>query len=102
MAREAPAQPPPSREPYPADKPRGADIELRHPWQRWVFIGGLVGNRRAFGHSLPGQGSVTRHTPLGLPAFPTAAGIFFGLGLGGFLGGIVLHQIFLWHHVLSG
>jgi hypothetical protein len=30
-------------EPYPADKARGAGIELRQPWQRWVFIGGLVG-----------------------------------------------------------
>lgn len=25
--------------------------------------------------------------------FPTAAGIFFGLGIGGFFDGIVLHQI---------
>jgi hypothetical protein len=30
-------------EPYPADKARGAYIELRRPWQRWVFIGGLIG-----------------------------------------------------------
>jgi len=43
MVREAPAQPPPPKEPYPADKARGATIELRRPWQRWVFIGGLVG-----------------------------------------------------------
>ena len=33
--------------------------------------------------------------------FPTAAGILFGLGLGGFFDGIVLHQILQWHHVLS-
>lgn len=32
-----------SLESYPADKARGAYIELRQPWQRWVFIGGLVG-----------------------------------------------------------
>lgn len=35
------------------------------------------------------------------PRFPTAAGILFGLGLGGFFDGIVLHQILQWHHMLS-
>lgn len=33
--------------------------------------------------------------------FPTSAGIFFGLGLGGFFDGIVLHQILQWHHMAS-
>lgn len=33
--------------------------------------------------------------------FPTAAGILFGLGLGGFFDGIVLHQVLQWHHMLS-
>jgi uncharacterized membrane protein len=33
--------------------------------------------------------------------FPTAAGIWLGLGLGGFFDGIVLHQILQWHHMLS-
>jgi uncharacterized membrane protein len=33
--------------------------------------------------------------------FPVAAGIFFGLGLGGFFDGIVLHQILQWHHLVS-
>ncbi len=33
--------------------------------------------------------------------FPIAAGILFGLGLGGFLDGIVLHQLLQWHHMLS-
>jgi len=33
--------------------------------------------------------------------FPTSAGIFLGLGLGGFFDGIVLHQILQWHHMLS-
>ena len=33
--------------------------------------------------------------------FPTAAGVLFGLGLGGFFDGIVLHQILQWHHVVS-
>lgn len=31
--------------------------------------------------------------------FPVGAGIFFGLGLGGFFDGIVLHQILQWHHM---
>lgn len=35
------------------------------------------------------------------PHFPTSAGIFFGLGLGGFFDGIVLHQILQWHHMVS-
>jgi uncharacterized membrane protein len=33
--------------------------------------------------------------------FPTVAGIFFGLGLGGFFDGIVLHQILQWHHMVT-
>jgi uncharacterized membrane protein len=36
----------------------------------------------------------------GSPAF-VAAGIMLGIGLGGFLDGIVLHQILRWHHMLS-
>ena len=33
--------------------------------------------------------------------FPTASGVLFGLGLGGFFDGIVLHQLLQWHHMLS-
>jgi len=33
--------------------------------------------------------------------FPTAAGICFGLGIGGFFDGIVLHQILQWHHMVT-
>lgn len=33
--------------------------------------------------------------------FPVAAGILFGLGLGGFFDGIVLHQLLQWHHMVS-
>jgi len=33
--------------------------------------------------------------------FPTSAGIFLGLGLGGFFDGIVLHQILQWHHMAT-
>jgi uncharacterized membrane protein len=35
------------------------------------------------------------------PPLPVAAGIFFGLGLGSFFDGIVLHQILQWHHMLT-
>lgn len=33
--------------------------------------------------------------------FPLSAGVCFGLGLGGFFDGIVLHQLLQWHHMLS-
>lgn len=33
--------------------------------------------------------------------FPIFAGILFGLGLGGFLDGIILHQVLQWHHMLT-
>ncbi len=33
--------------------------------------------------------------------FPTAAGIFLGLGLGGFFDGIILHQVLQWHHMVT-
>jgi len=38
MVREGPAQP----APYPAEKARGAEIILRTPWRRNIFIGGLI------------------------------------------------------------
>jgi uncharacterized membrane protein len=31
-----------------------------------------------------------------------ASGLLLGIGLGGFVDGIVLHQILQWHHMLSG
>ena len=37
-----------------------------------------------------------RRTPL------VAAGILLGAGLGGFVDGILLHQILQWHNMLSG
>jgi uncharacterized membrane protein len=33
--------------------------------------------------------------------FPTASGVLFGLGLGGFIDGILLHQLLQWHHMVS-
>jgi uncharacterized membrane protein len=41
---------------------------------------------------------MTRPSPLG--RFPTASGVLFGLGPGGFCDGIVLHQLLQWHHVV--
>jgi uncharacterized membrane protein len=35
-------------------------------------------------------------------AAPKAPGFLFGLGLGGFLDGIVFHQVLQWHHMLTG
>lgn len=34
-------------------------------------------------------------------AFPTAAAIILGAGLGIFFDGIVLHQLLQWHHLVS-
>lgn len=34
-------------------------------------------------------------------AFPVAAGVLLGLGIGGFFDGIVLHQLLQWHHMVS-
>jgi len=44
--------------------------------------------------------SMQSETPL-TTGFPTSAGVFFGLGIGGFFDGIVLHQILQWHHMAS-
>ncbi|WP_062015859.1 DUF2243 domain-containing protein [Aureimonas sp. AU4] len=44
---------------------------------------------------------MTSHQPSPERSFPLSAGIFFGLGLGGFFDGIVLHQILQWHHIAT-
>ena len=33
--------------------------------------------------------------------FPLAPGVVLGIGLGGFVDGIVLHQVLQWHHMLT-
>jgi hypothetical protein len=47
MVREGPPEPAPETRietaPYPAEKARGGKIILSQPWQRLVFIAGLVG-----------------------------------------------------------
>ncbi len=45
--------------------------------------------------NLPPAGPVQTRTPL------IAAGLLLGAGLGGFVDGIVLHQILQWHNMLS-
>ena len=42
-----------------------------------------------------------RERERGAREFPTAAGVFLGLGIGGFFDGIVLHQVLQWHHMLT-
>src|SRR3712207_5420546 len=32
---------------------------------------------------------------------PRTAGLLFGIGLGGFVDGIVLHQLLQWHHMVT-
>jgi uncharacterized membrane protein len=44
----------------------------------------------------PSNVAARRRTPL------VAAGLLLGAGLGGFVDGIVLHQILQWHNMLSG
>jgi uncharacterized membrane protein len=43
----------------------------------------------------------SRHRAEEAESFPLSAGILFGLGLGGFFDGIILHQVLQWHHMLS-
>ena len=44
MVREGAAQPaPPPKEPYPADKARGAEMILNTPLRKGIFFGGLIG-----------------------------------------------------------
>jgi uncharacterized membrane protein len=43
----------------------------------------------------------TMVTPREPGEFPISAGIFLGLGLGGFFDGIVFHQLLQWHHMLT-
>ena len=51
-------------------------------------ISGLVATTRTAGTTLP------------VPP-PKAASLLYGIGLGGFIDGIVLHQILQWHHMLT-
>jgi len=46
--------------------------------------------------------AVRSPAPAGTAAPPRAPGFVMGLGLGGFVDGIVLHQVLQWHHLLTG
>jgi uncharacterized membrane protein len=43
----------------------------------------------------------TTDQPTGRPGSLTAPGIVLGIGLGGFVDGILLHQVLQWHHMLT-
>ncbi len=45
--------------------------------------------------------TVDTRRPVGLRAPSKVSGLLYGLGLGGFVDGIVLHQILQWHHMVS-
>ena len=45
--------------------------------------------------------TVSPALPVARPGRFTAAGLLLGVGLGGFVDGIVLHQILQWHHLLT-
>lgn len=49
--------------------------------------------------ALPSEAAMLKSNPAG--KFPTESGLLFGLGLGGFFDGIVLHQVLQWHHMVS-
>ena len=50
---------------------------------------------------MPSTEATEKQSSASKSGFPTAAGIFLGLGLGGFFDGIVLHQILQWHHMAT-
>jgi uncharacterized membrane protein len=47
------------------------------------------------------EGLTRRDPPAAADRRFTAAGLLLGVGLGGFVDGIVLHQILQWHHMLT-
>ncbi len=49
-------------------------------------------------HTQPGDRSLGQEVQ---PRSVTAPGIALGIGLGGFVDGIVFHQVLQWHHMLS-
>ena len=54
---------------------------------------------RVFGYSLRMEATVPVNAAVGRPS--RAPAFVMGLGLGGFVDGIVLHQILQWHHMLT-
>ena len=62
------------------------------PWVIMEVCGGQT-------HSIVKHGGIM--DPERTRGFPISAGIFFGLGIGGFFDGIILHQVLQWHHMLT-
>ena len=56
----------------------------------------LVCCSQRFSRRTSGIGALVKEKPSVLP------GLLFGLGFGGFVDGIVLHEILQWHHMISG
>jgi uncharacterized membrane protein len=55
-------------------------------------------------HAAAPKGATMTHPDMTRPEmkpFPLSAGIFLGMGLGGFFDGIVLHQVLQWHHMAT-
>jgi uncharacterized membrane protein len=48
-----------------------------------------------------GSSAVVTHQPGGLRVTFTVPGVLLGAGLGGFMDGILLHQILQWHHMAT-
>jgi uncharacterized membrane protein len=44
---------------------------------------------------------IPQSQPSDVPCTPTAPALLMGIGFGGFVDGIVLHQILQWHHMLT-
>jgi uncharacterized membrane protein len=67
--------------------------------RRVILKATRIDDRRA------GSGGGTRHgatrPSLGAVRFPLLPALLLGLGLGGLLDGVVLHQLLQWHHMLS-
>jgi len=59
-----------------------------------------MGFRMAIGRVAQGYASRMSTSPTGRPP-SRASGLLYGLGLRGFVDGIVLHQVLQWHHMVS-
>ena len=75
------------------DRPRRRVVSLGDATARYVLVLLLS----AFQSQDVGyRGAMVKEKPSVLP------GLLFGLGFGGFVDGIVLHEILQWHHMISG
>jgi uncharacterized membrane protein len=59
----------------------------------------MPGARRGYATSIVSARAQAADAAAGRP--PKAPGFIMGLGLGGFIDGIVLHQVLQWHHMLT-